>query len=788
MHAVPSTLSRICARLLLALGAPLLLLAAAEGALRLAQAGFPGQPWLEDRIQGQRVLRDNPFFAYRFVPPPMARTPFATRVPHPKPSGALRVVVLGESAALGDPMPEFGPPRILEKLLRLRHPGRPVEVVNGAITAINSHIIREMARELPTLQPDVVILYAGNNEVIGPYGPGTVYSGFAHSDAFVRLGLLASRLRLVQLARFAVAAFFEGRIRTEFDGLAMFVGNPVAGDDPRLAAVRRRFDRNLRAIVRSAQAAGAHVVLCTVAVNRSDCPPTLSRNRTDLTERERQRWQAAFDAGGAALARRDSPAALDAFREAAAIDDSHAALRWRLGQALVQIGRPADADSEFRAACELDAFRYRADDALNRIARNLAESHRPAIALLDADALFSAHSGASDSDLFVDHVHFSLQGAILLAEAWAAAVERATDPLGQTPSPMPSPDAIRAALLHSSYAELDFARRLLTRHTQAPFATHDGADQRIQSLLSLQARLQEEIWNADLATIERATAERMADDPADPILPQQWGKHLLEVNERRRAEPYLRHAAQLAPHRTDLRLPLVRLLAATGHAEEAADALLHGRRKHGFFAAGGTFQTLTALVANGQVEEAAAFCRAVRRSIRPLDYRWRVTRAHAAMEHAVRERSLAYAQMEQGDFPQAMRAWKALAVSRPDMAEPLFWLGAWHELRREPQTAQPLLQAASQRWNPARDAFHRGLLLAQLGRRREAREELSRAADWARDDLPLVRSLAHAMQFHPNPEIRDPARAAFLLASLGESPAAPVPAPLPLGSWLLAPP
>ena len=48
---------------------------------------------------------------------------------------------------MGDPEPAFGAGRYLEALLRERFPARKFEVVNVAITAINSHVIRAIARD-----------------------------------------------------------------------------------------------------------------------------------------------------------------------------------------------------------------------------------------------------------------------------------------------------------------------------------------------------------------------------------------------------------------------------------------------------------------------------------------------------------------------------------------------------------------------------------------------------------------------------------------------------------------
>ena len=64
---------------------------------------------------------------------------------------------------------------MLESLLSLRHPGTRFEVVNAAMTAINSHVILPIARDCARADGDIWVLYMGNNEVVGPFGAGTVF-------------------------------------------------------------------------------------------------------------------------------------------------------------------------------------------------------------------------------------------------------------------------------------------------------------------------------------------------------------------------------------------------------------------------------------------------------------------------------------------------------------------------------------------------------------------------------------------------------------------------------------
>jgi hypothetical protein len=58
-------------------------------------------------------------------------------------------------------------------MLHDKYPGLTFEVHTAAMVAINSHAIREIAADCAEHDPDLFILYMGNNEVVGPFGPGT---------------------------------------------------------------------------------------------------------------------------------------------------------------------------------------------------------------------------------------------------------------------------------------------------------------------------------------------------------------------------------------------------------------------------------------------------------------------------------------------------------------------------------------------------------------------------------------------------------------------------------------
>ncbi len=151
---------------------PALFFGTLEGGLRLFGYGYPTSFFVP--TSGRGTLTTNQRFGWQFFPPAIAREPSVCEFPAVKGQETCRIFILGESAAMGTPEPAFAFGRMLEAMLRDRYPGVRFEVVNAAMTAINSNVVLPIARECIRCQADLLLVYMGNNEVIGPYGPGTV--------------------------------------------------------------------------------------------------------------------------------------------------------------------------------------------------------------------------------------------------------------------------------------------------------------------------------------------------------------------------------------------------------------------------------------------------------------------------------------------------------------------------------------------------------------------------------------------------------------------------------------
>ncbi|GAG53206.1 unnamed protein product, partial [marine sediment metagenome] len=120
-------------------------------------------------------------------------------------------------------------------MLSNNYPKREFEIINTAMVAINSHVVYQIAKECAKLKPDLFIVYLGNNEVVGPFGSGTVFRSYSPNLTMIRAGIWANSLRLGQLLNSLIQNVFkkEQNIRV-WRGMEMFLENLVPFDDPRL--------------------------------------------------------------------------------------------------------------------------------------------------------------------------------------------------------------------------------------------------------------------------------------------------------------------------------------------------------------------------------------------------------------------------------------------------------------------------------------------------------------------------------------------------------------------------
>ena len=536
--------------------------------LRISGYGYPTSFFLKQRINGREVLTDNWRFGWRFFPKDIARTPQPVVFTARKAPGTIRIFVFGESAAMGDPEPAFGLPRMLQAMFELKFPSNRFEVINVAMTAINSHVVREIAKDCAPLEGDAWIIYMGNNEVVGPFGGGTVFGRQAPSLIFIRASLWLKEFRVVQW----LGSLGERGPR-EWEGMEMFLKQQVPRNDPRLKTVRAHFRQNLREIVERGRDSGARVILSTVAVNLKDCPPFASSHSAALNRQDESDWRQSFDRAIALTEEGSIAAAYKIFLETQRRfpTNFHAALYFHLARCELALGDLDAAQVHFNGAREFDTLRFRADEQINLAIRNAAADARAIF--VDGAKIISARGTNSipGAESFYEHVHFNFEGNYFLARALFDEVAAAL-PVGVTNQAsvgVPSLADCARRLAWTDWDRLQVYEEVQKRLRQPPFTAqfgHAPRDKEWQRRIDeLGAGLAATNFQRTIDVYEQA----LRITPNDWVLHENFAKFFEANGDAPAAIQQWSEVARLLPHEIQAQYHLGNLLDTLGRSEEA---------------------------------------------------------------------------------------------------------------------------------------------------------------------------------------------------------------------------
>ena len=563
-----------------------------EGALRIAGYGKATEFFIPDGKPG--VYRSNPSFTAPFIPASFGIRPLNFLISRHKEPGTIRVFVLGESAAQGTPEPDFGFAVQLRAQLRERFPGKAFEVFNLGITAIDSHVVYRIVRQVSGFEPDLLVVYMGNNEVIGPYGPGCAYMSATPPLWFIRASVWVRGTRAGQLLGNLLGGLApSGSKARDWRGMETFSGFSVRGDDPRLAAVYGNFAANLKGIVAIAGRAGIRTVLATVVANLKDNAPFISMHRLGLSDAEAKSWKAASDAGTVAWDLGDAQSASYEFDKALRIDPEFAETHFRMGMIAETLGEPAVARREYLDALHWDALRFRPDTRINEIIRQVAGSAGGSVLLVDA-----ARAMGSDPEspfplaghgILFDHVHFNWAGNCQVAQLLADGCATALFGPGSRARAGLDADGCAAAVGYTPDGQLRMLQVVVQLTLRPPFTNQ-------LTFSADQARLKKEI---DVATVLLdAPGARVADigavtralqsDPGNASLALRLAAMESDAGDQGRALSLLGQAEALLPRSDELSRRRAQVLMRLGRYDEA-EALLLGSTEQDddYFAAGG---------------------------------------------------------------------------------------------------------------------------------------------------------------------------------------------------------
>lgn len=323
-----------------------------------------------------------------------------------KAKDAIRLVVQGESTTAGYPY-GLGASLagMLDQRLKRTFPGRQVEVINTAMSAVNSFALLDFADEIIELKPDAVLIYVGHNEYLGVLGVGSSYSS-SSSPAF---NLLYLKLR--QLATFQTAQnlYQQWQLPAEEDNSGRTLmakvaqGQHIPFESDLYHAGLQQFEQNMALLLGKYQQAGIAVYIATIASNIADQPPFVSE---PVTAQQQQQLQQI-----------DQIPVRQQLEQQAELQH-HAALSYALGQYYRTQQQSDQAVLWLTRAKDYDQLRFRAPSAINQQIRSLAD--RYGAYLVDVEQTFMRQSEQTlvGKSLMLEHLHPTIQGYFLLADSF----------------------------------------------------------------------------------------------------------------------------------------------------------------------------------------------------------------------------------------------------------------------------------------------------------------------------------------------------------------------------------
>ena len=306
-----------------------------------------------------------------------------------KPENGYRIFVLGGSTTAGFPYSyNVMFPRILSVRLADIFPDRHIEVVNTAMSAVNSYTLYDFMDEILAQEPDALLIYAGHNEFYGAMGVGS-QERLGNSPQFIYAYMKLRRFKLFMLIRDIVGSLKKNMNRvaadeSEIDPSNTLMARIVAEKNiPYKSELYERgieqYENNLSRILEKAGAHNVPVIVSELVSNIKDQKPFVSVKADTFPTANRA---------------------------------------YEIGQKLLEQGDYKDARTALTLAKDLDALRFRATEEMNDIIHGLAEEY--AVPVVPMKHIFEQNSEHQmiGNELILEHLHPNIKGYFLMADGF----------------------------------------------------------------------------------------------------------------------------------------------------------------------------------------------------------------------------------------------------------------------------------------------------------------------------------------------------------------------------------
>lgn len=365
---------------------PVFILVAFEGILRTAGYGDNLNLFVKNPIKG--------YEKYMIVNTEVGKKYFQkfeyTKPPNDifladKPENTFRIFVMGSSTVFGFPYERnlmFS--RILHKQLEDAYPDKKIEVVNTAITAINSFTLLDFTDQILEYKPDAILIYAGHNEFYGAFGVGSNET-MSRNRGLTRLHITLMDLKIYQMIRNIISGVSRKIGSSQKDEVhgtlmkRMVADKDILLDSEEYNIAMERYRQNMGDILEMAGKKKVPVFFSEMVCNINGMEP-FNSIATDKLE-----------------------GAGDIYKEA---------------QLAEQNGDFGKALELYYKAKDLDCIRFRASEDINRIINELTEQYK--VYKIPMLSWFQGNTPNKliGNNLMTEHVHPNITGNFLMAQAF----------------------------------------------------------------------------------------------------------------------------------------------------------------------------------------------------------------------------------------------------------------------------------------------------------------------------------------------------------------------------------
>ena len=340
-----------------------------------------------------------------------------------KSANTLRAFCVGGSTTYGRPYsPRTSFCSWLEDFLNYVDREHQWEVINAGGISYASYRIVLLMDELIQYEPDLVVAYTGHNEFL----ERRTYSKILRLPMVLRdLGTLASRLRTYSLLNNIIGYWIRGKGKAGYDHKLSEEVNPILDqsvgphdytrDDEQKKDVVAHFRFNLTRIIRLARSVDSKVILVTPASKLRYEAPFKSQHRADLGKPALEEWIRNYEWALELVRQKEFEEALIHILNAETLDPRYAHTFALKGDILFALRRYGEAKMAYRRAIDEDVCPLRAITPLRTAVMDIG--HEMNVPVVDFDSIISERSpeGITGEELFLDHVHPTIEGHKILA-------------------------------------------------------------------------------------------------------------------------------------------------------------------------------------------------------------------------------------------------------------------------------------------------------------------------------------------------------------------------------------